>query len=103
MEKYPSKLKLTNFKSDGCSGGLSQGWKWLMGHPPFFESCCIWHDYEYDIGGTEADRWAADYELFKCVYDRSPIWAYIIFIAVRIGGKYRFVWKWNKYEYTLDK
>ena len=94
---------LASKDSDGCSIGLSKTWKIILGELPPFEQCCKFHDYCYFIGGTEADRWAADYELFKCVYDHSPIWAYVIFIAVRIGGKYRFVWKWNKYEYTLDK
>lgn len=89
--------------SDGCSGGVSKIWMIFTKHCPTFEKCCQFHDYCYFIGGNDADRWAADYELFKCVYDYSPIWAYIIFLAVRIGGKYRFVWKWNKYEYTLDK
>ena len=89
--------------SDGCSGSLSKGWKWLTKTLPPFEDCCIDHDREYVIGGNSADRWAADIELFKCVHAYSVSWSYIVFFAVRVLGEFDWVWKWKKYTYTIDK
>jgi hypothetical protein len=53
--------KLSPFKSDGCSGGLSAGWKLLAqalpelarrhgGQPPW-QHCCVVHDRAYHTGG----------------------------------------------------
>lgn len=76
---------LTEFTTDGCSGGLSVGWTYLANkiqhvqsvhgtHPPW-ESCCIEHDKLYHIAGdrgtTAIDsfvlRKEADSSLKKCV------------------------------------
>lgn len=68
------------FRTDGCSGGLSDGWKTLAGIWPEFahavgdlppwESCCTAHDRDYwrgeSIGGYEK-RLQADLELRRCV------------------------------------
>ena len=86
--------------SDGCSGGLSKGWKLLFNEAPPFEICCFFHDREYDLGGNSSDRYAADLDLFKCIHESGyPIWAHIVFMAVRFLGAHSFIWKWKHYEY----
>lgn len=85
---------LTEFTTDGCSGGLSAGWAYLSDkignaqsvhgtHPPW-ESCCIEHDKLYHRAGaresTAIDSFAlrkeADSALKMCVFqtgaDRTP-------------------------------
>jgi len=70
------------FKTDGCSGGLSDGWRYLaelfpsfkekFGSKPPWESCCIAHDRVYWRGETEngyVDRKQADHELKACVIE----------------------------------
>jgi hypothetical protein len=76
---------LTAFASDGCSGGLSAGWKLFSsavpaiakrsGDRPPWENCCVAHDRVYHTGGPpkvdatisfEARR-TADEELRQCV------------------------------------
>jgi hypothetical protein len=53
--------RLADFTTDGCSGGLSAGWSYLVavfpgarevhGDQPPWESCCITHDRAYHAGG----------------------------------------------------
>lgn len=80
---YPDRL--AEFSSDGCSGGLSAGWSYLVsviptagethGDYPPWEACCIDHDRRYHIGGGKtADapqsfdaRKQADLALRSCV------------------------------------
>jgi hypothetical protein len=76
---------MTEFWTDGCSGGLSAGWEYLSEqlpeararhgeHPPW-ESCCEIHDVAYHEGGLRSEsagdsfdqRKAADLELLSCV------------------------------------
>jgi len=33
----------------------------------FFEACCFEHDYNYEIGGTEADRRKYDYGFYQAM------------------------------------
>ena len=94
-------LQQNDFKSDGCSGGLSIAWRFFTGSGPSFEYCCAWHDKEYSIGGNTNDRFIADLDLFKCVYEIDPFWAYVMFFAVRIFGSMNCFWKWNKYDYEI--
>jgi hypothetical protein len=85
---------LTEFTTDGCSGGLSVGWEYLAGKiqqfqarhgtRPAWESCCTEHDQEYHSGGsgqaTASEsfdaRKEADLALKACVLktgvERSP-------------------------------
>jgi len=76
---------LAEFKTDGCSGGLSAGWDEFAEQAGFFrerhgtrppwENCCVEHDRAYHIGGgvgltaTESftARERADDELRACV------------------------------------
>jgi len=86
--------KLTGFATDGCSGGLSAGWSYLVamlpaarevhGDLPPWEPCCVEHDRLYHSGGislTSAEegfeaRKVADLELAACVrstgLERAP-------------------------------
>lgn len=70
------------FTSDGCSGGMSEGWEYLadafpafkkkFGGKPPWESCCITHDRAYWQGETENGydkRYQADLKLKACVID----------------------------------
>jgi len=71
---------LDAFTTDGCSGGLSDGWRFLartlpvfkqkFGDKPPYESCCVAHDRAYWRGETEngyAKRLYADLSLQQCV------------------------------------
>ncbi|MGD8559011.1 MAG: hypothetical protein PVF34_13305 [Gammaproteobacteria bacterium] len=70
------------FTTDGCSGGLSDGWEYLadrfssfreqLGLKPPWEACCIAHDRAYWKGETSdgyEKRLQADKELRQCVID----------------------------------
>ena len=72
--------RIAPFETDGCSGGLSTGWRWLAervgkfrqlyGERPPWESCCVDHDRAYWRGETEdgyRKRVAADEALRVCV------------------------------------
>jgi hypothetical protein len=86
---------LTEFISDGCSGGLTVGWEFLAGKvhkfqnthgtvPPW-QTCCETHDLAYHSAGLRTDtadmsfetRRKADLELKECVLkigiQRSPV------------------------------
>jgi hypothetical protein len=85
--KSNPKNVLTEFTTDGCSGGLSVGWEFLAGKiqtfketygtKPDWESCCETHDLAYYAGGSrtataamsfEARR-KADLDLKACVIE----------------------------------
>ena len=74
--------QLAPFTTDGCSGGLSVGWKLLAnsfeafneryGDKPPWEYCCVAHDKAYWRGPAENGyqlRKLADQELRQCVWD----------------------------------
>lgn len=85
---------LNDFTTDGCSGGLSAGWGYLIketgrlhavhGSLPPWEACCVEHDRVYHTAGsrltkvTESfyERKNADIRLRACVLEtgveRSP-------------------------------
>jgi hypothetical protein len=78
---------LTDFTTDGCSGGLSAGWGYLIketeslqavhGSVPPWETCCVEHDRAYHTAGsrlttaTESfyERKNADMRLRACVLE----------------------------------
>ena len=86
---------LTDFTTDGCSGGLTIGWEYLAGRiasfqeqhgtQPAWEECCIAHDRRYYTGGTGTVaasesfrlRREADLELQTCIMEtgaqRAPV------------------------------
>ncbi len=93
---------MTEFKSDGCSGGLSRAWRAPTGHPPPFESCCCAHDKLYWMGGTEEERRDADELLRLCIRDRGyKLTSWVVWAAVRLCGGSHFLysgrhgWGWG--------
>lgn len=73
-------IVIAAFRSDGCSGGMSQAWGYLAENLPIFadragsqppwEHCCVEHDRHYWIGETVngfEQRKRADTELRACV------------------------------------
>ena len=75
--------ELKPFTSDGCSafpdGTLSERKLW--------RSCCVEHDFDYWIGGTEEEREASDHRLKACVESvGEPVVASMMLAGVRAGG-----------------
>jgi hypothetical protein len=81
-EQSISVSNLKPFVTDGCSGGLSDGWFFLannlpafkqkLGDKPPWEQCCVDHDRVYWIGSTKNGygiREQADKVLKQCVID----------------------------------
>ena len=87
---------LTDFITDGCSGGLTIGWEYLAGkianfqaqhgmQPPW-EDCCVAHDRHYHNGGrgdvTAGEsfelRKQADLELQACVRETGAVRAPVL-------------------------
>ena len=66
---------LDEFRTDGCSGGLSIGWKYLAeqitkfesvhGAQPPWELCCVIHDMVYHSGGDRTVSAKESFELRK--------------------------------------
>ena len=86
------------FKTDGCSAGMSTAWRLLFGHPPPWEGHCVAHDERYWAGGTAAARRHADAILFADMARMGhPVWARIMWLAVRAGGHplLPFPWRWG--------
>jgi len=78
QQKAPHSLAA--FTTDGCSGGLSEGWKFMsrtlpafqqrLGEQPPWEACCVAHDRIYWQGDTDngyRKRLQADLNLRQCV------------------------------------
>ena len=82
--------QLSEFSTDGCSGGLSAAWTQLSEQYPLFEAthgglppwqdCCVNHDRAYHVGGRAvatalesfARRRDADLALRACVIRTGP-------------------------------
>jgi len=65
------------FRSDGCS----------MFPDGNYRACCVVHDEAYYFGGTNAQRKAADQELFECVRGKGHKYlSKMMWLGVRIGG-----------------
>lgn len=66
---------LSDFTTDGCSGGLSAGWDYLAqsipafkerhGERPPWETCCMAHDRLYHVGGQHAATAEESFEARK--------------------------------------
>jgi hypothetical protein len=86
------------FTTDHCSGGMTKFWNLCFKCDPPWNDCCIEHDLAYWQGGTAASRKKADLKLWKDVYTMGhPIWADLMYLAVRVGGHpaLPFGWKWG--------
>jgi hypothetical protein len=74
---------LRPFTTDGCSV-FPDG---LPDHRDLWHQCCVTHDRSYWIGGTYAERKAADQALRTCVSQvNEPAIAEIMLRGVRVGG-----------------
>lgn len=78
--------RLSDFVTDGCSGGLSESWQVVadlfpdfaqaQGNRPPWEDCCVAHDRSYHAAGGARDpsasyaaRLSADRDLRACVVE----------------------------------
>lgn len=87
-----------DFTTDGCSGGMSALWRRLFKKNPPWEGCCVEHDRPYWKGGAREQRKDADQRLMQCVARRGhPIWAALMYAAVRVGGHpyLPLPWRWG--------
>ncbi|MGZ3818138.1 MAG: hypothetical protein ACXWRZ_15870 [Bdellovibrio sp.] len=87
------------FSSDGCSGAPD-----TLGTS--FIHCCIAHDFNYWLGGTEEQKEQADETLKQCIQQTIPNYKFvgtIYKLGVIIGGTPRilgsvnnpFTWRWG--------
>lgn len=96
--------KIMAFTTDGCSGGLSEGWQYIavtfpafqrkFGDRPVWEHCCVEHDKAYWQGETlhgYEKRREADLVMKKCV------------IASATQHKQRLAQEFNISETQVDK
>jgi hypothetical protein len=78
--------EIAEFKTDGCSGGLSNSWAWMADTFPDFElnhnseppwqHCCVDHDQLYWKGETKDGfklRKQADSALQQCVIETGKV------------------------------
>jgi hypothetical protein len=99
------------FRSDGCSGGMSSGWRLLFGRAPAWECDCIEHDRWYWAGGTWDDRLMADRRLQKAIRRHGHVLlAWVTYRVIRLFGSpflptpYRWGHGWTPFCcYTLEE
>lgn len=93
--------QLKPFTTDGCS-------MWVDGtpeNPNLWRHCCVAHDRDYWLGGTEAQRQASDERLRSCVANSGEkgMGSYL-YMNVRWGGSpfwmtpYRWGYGWDYME-----
>lgn len=92
---------LKPFTTDGCS-------LWMDGtpaQPNLWRHCCVVHDKAYWLGGTEAERKAADDTIQACVKEaQGPGMADYMYTHIRWGGSpywfslYRWGYGWDYWE-----
>ena len=95
--------KIKPFVTDGCSGGMSWFWKYILKKQLPWEEACIAHDKKYWCGGTCNMRKSADYALLRAVVQTGhPYFAMVMYVAVRAFGSpwMPLPWRWGfGYEY----
>ena len=64
------------FVSDGCT----------LSTDAFGVHCCELHDLAYWLGGTRAEKLAADRRLRDCTRKNSRVYWFIQYLGVRVGG-----------------
>jgi len=95
--KAKQNTEIKAFTSDGCSGGLSDGWETLselfppfnahFGRLPPWQDCCVTHDKTYWQGDTDDGyhkRKQADEQLKQCVIDTG------LKLAAELSRRYDF-------------
>ena len=88
------KDQLNDFISDGCTMWPDE-WRNKK-----YTHCCLIHDIEYWVGGTEDERFLADCRLAMCVTKRAGYRvAEAMFMGVRagnvIGQFFKPGWEWG--------
>lgn len=86
------------FTTDGCSGGMTLMWRAVFGQRPPWDDLCIEHDRAYWAGGTVEQRRVADRTLMAGVVTNGhPLWAFLMWASVRIGGHplLPLSWRWG--------
>lgn len=74
---------LAPFTTDGCSMMLDG----LPGDLPRWRHCCVAHDFDYWLGGTEKQRELSDRRLELCINEAaSPMLGSFVYSNVRWGG-----------------
>jgi hypothetical protein len=97
------------FTTDGCSGGMTHVWRVVFRCDPPWNDLCVEHDKSYWAGGTVEDRRRADRKLMAGVVERGyPIWAFLMWASVRLGGHplLPLPWRWAygfPYPHAYDK
>lgn len=80
------------FKSDGCSDCRLSTLFWVLRQelPEQMHEACVEHDYAYWVGGTYAERLAADKALRTRLVDLGFHWiGQLYYLGVRaFGGRY---------------
>lgn len=93
------------FKTDGCSGGVSALYQFLMKKKSDIFPCCKDHDIPYWMGGTKEEKIAHDKKLNKCVTEKTGI-KFLGWLAEKIvgGGGSPYLptpWRWGYgYKYS---
>jgi hypothetical protein len=89
------------FRSDGCSS-FPDG---TPRHRDLWLECCTAHDRAYWVGGTRAERAAADEDLRRCVARvGEPEIGRVMLAGVRVGGspywptefRWGYGWPWPR-------
>lgn len=73
-------------------------WNALLRCDPPWNDCCVEHDRAYWQGGSARKRRRADAALLACVATNGhPVWAILMWAAVRIGGHpyWPTRWRWG--------
>lgn len=86
------------FTTDGCSGGMTRGWRLVLKADPPWQDLCVEHDRAYWQGGTRQCRRKADLALMAGITLRGwPLLALAMYLAVRVGGHpvVPFVLRWG--------
>lgn len=61
-----------------------------------WKSCCDMHDLAFSLGGNLTDLLHANWNLFDCVWQHSPLNALIIYTGVTVGSWVVFPWTVTK-------
>lgn len=93
--------QLKPFATDGCSMWVDG----TAGNPNLWRHCCVAHDKDYWLGGSEAQRKASDEHLRACVAatGEKAMGSYL-YVNVRWGGApgwmtpYRWGYGWDYIE-----
>jgi hypothetical protein len=82
---------------------MSLLWRLLFNRKEPWYEACYWHDWDYWVGGCKDARYLSDIKLaYRVKATGHPLWARLMYIAVRIGGSpwLPFSWRWGfRYPY----